>query len=118
MVRLLITQHNYLHIKFHPPLASQFITIKNNKLFASAPLNHEMMSPGPELKVAVQCRLKSDSTVTQTTTKVFNISIVDRNDNLIKVQDKVTNLTLNSPYFQKVGVFETQNMSLLFSLVN
>lgn len=83
-------------------LASEFITVKNTKLFTSVALNHEMMSPGPNLQVAVQCSIKSNAT-TQVSTKVFNISIVDRNDNLIKVQDEVTNLTLSSPYFVKVG---------------
>lgn len=83
-------------------LASNFVVIKNNKLFASKPLNHELMSPGPELNIAVQCQLKVGSS-TQLSTKVFNVSVVDRNDNLIKVQDKVTNLTLSSPYFDKVG---------------
>lgn len=87
---------------FSSPSASQFVSIKNNKLFTSASLNHEMMSPGPDLKVAVQCSIKSDI-ITHLTTKVFNITVIDRNDNLIKVQDKVTNLTLNSPYFAKVG---------------
>lgn len=61
-----------------------------------------MMLPGPDLKVAIKCNLKLGET-TQLTTKVFNISIIDRNDNLIKVQDKFTNLTLNSPYFVKVS---------------
>lgn len=61
-----------------------------------------MMSPGPNLQIAVQCTIKSD-TATQLSMKIFNITVVDRNDNLIKVQDKVTNLTLSSPYFAKVG---------------
>lgn len=81
---------------------SEFVALKDNKLFTSASLNHEMTSPGPDLSVNVQCTLKSDDFV-QETTKLFNISVIDRNDNLIKVQDKVTNLTLNSPYFRKVG---------------
>ena len=63
-----------------------------------------MMSPGPELKIAVQCSMRSGETLTQVSTKVFNVSVIDRNDNLIKVQDRVTNLTLSSPYFQQVGV--------------
>jgi hypothetical protein len=62
-----------------------------------------MMSPGPELKIAVQCHIKLGSTL-QKTSKVFNISIVDRNDNLIEVQDEMTNLTLSSPYFKQVSV--------------
>lgn len=61
------------------------------------------MSPGPELHVAVECRLGSEGALQKTSTKVFNISIVDRNDNSIRVQDSATNLTLNSPYFQKVS---------------
>lgn len=61
------------------------------------------MSPGPELKVAVQCTIKRGTDTQHSAVKVFNITVVDRNDNLIKVQDKVTNLTLNSPYFKKVG---------------
>lgn len=61
------------------------------------------MSPGPELKVAVQCKVRRGKASQHSATKVFNITVVDRNDNLIKVQDKVTNLTLNSPYFKKVG---------------
>ena len=83
-------------------LASDFVTIKNNKLLASTPLNHEMMSPGPELKVAVRCSIKAD-TIIHLYEKVFNISVIDRNDNLIKVQDTEKNLTLNSPYFKQVG---------------
>ena len=63
-----------------------------------------MMAPGPELKVAVQCRINRHGKDFQiSTTKVFNITVVDRNDNLIKVQDKMTNLTLSSPYFLEVG---------------
>lgn len=61
-----------------------------------------MNSPGPELKVAVQCTTKRGD-VQSSTTKVFNITVVDRNDNSIKVQDEVTNLTLSSPYFLEVG---------------
>lgn len=87
---------------FSLQLASEFITVKNNKLFTTAPLNHEMMSPGPDLQVTVQCTIKSDS-ITQLHSKVFNVTVVDRNDNLIRVQDSVTNLTLSSPYFVKVG---------------
>lgn len=87
---------------FFAQLASQFIAIKSNKLVTAAPLNHELMSPGPDLHVAVQCEVKFGA-MTRTSTKIFNISVVDRNDNLIKVQDKVTNLTLSSPYFKQVG---------------
>lgn len=82
--------------------ATQFVTVKGNKLVTAAPLNRELLAPGPELNVAIQCDLKFGA-MTQTSTKVFNISVVDRNDNLIKVQDKVTNLTLRSPYFKQVG---------------
>lgn len=85
-----------------PPPGSEFVALKDNKLFTSASLNHEMTSPGPNLAVSVQCTVKSDDLV-QESAKTFNISVIDRNDNLIKVQDKVTNLTLNSPYFRKVG---------------
>lgn len=73
-----------------------------------------MMSPGPELKIALQCKLKRGTATQHSITKVFNISIVDRNDNLIKVQDKVTNLTLSSPYFKKVGRLRRENMSQCF----
>lgn len=79
------------------------MTVKGGKLFTSKPFNHEMMSPGPELKVAVQCKARRGKVAQHSITKVFNITVADRNDNLIKVQDKVTNLTLNSPYFKKVG---------------
>lgn len=65
-----------------------------------------MMAPGPELKVAVQCKINHGTDVQVSTSKVFNITIVDRNDNLIKVQDKMTNLTLSSPYFLEVGYVE------------
>lgn len=83
--------------------ASDFVSIKGNQLFTRSALNHELISPGPELKVAVQCSLKSSGKFTKISSKTFNISVVDRNDNLIKVQDPVTNLTLKSPYFQQVG---------------
>lgn len=84
-------------------LGSEFVSVKNNKLFTSASLNHEMMMPGPELRVAVECILKTKEAEWQRSTKMFNITVIDRNDNLIKVQDKMTNLTLNSPYFKQVG---------------
>lgn len=64
-----------------------------------------MMLPGPELKVAVQCIVKMGNVV-QLSTRTFNITIIDTNDNLIKVQanHKMTNLTLDSPYFVQVGI--------------
>lgn len=74
-----------------------------------------MMSPGPDLKVSVQCSIINDVTTIQST-KVFNVSIIDRNDNVIRVQDKVTNLTLNSPYFVKVGGTFLLIVRLLISL--
>ncbi|CRL00904.1 CLUMA_CG014154, isoform A [Clunio marinus] len=53
----------FFDVRYELVNATDFITIKNNKLFTSAPLNHEMMSPGPELKIAVQCHLKSKATI-------------------------------------------------------
>lgn len=95
--------------------ASEFVSIKNNKLFTTTSLNHEMMLPGPELKVAVQCNLKLGET-SQLSTKVFNISVIDRNDNSIKVQDKFVNLTLSSPYFVKVSVKTFDSYTVMSSL--
>jgi len=85
--------------------ATEYVGIRANKLHTIAPLNYEGISPGPELKVAVQCTVKMGSTFIQNSIKVFNITVIDRNDNLIRVQDnhKVTNLTLDSPYFTQVG---------------
>ena len=94
--------------------------MKNNKLFTAISLNHEMMSPGPQLSIAVQCNLKSDD-LKMKSQKVFNITIIDQNDNLIKVQDKMINLTLNSPYFKQVGgiFIETVVGELMtFNLIN
>jgi hypothetical protein len=61
-----------------------------------------MSSPGHNFKVEIQCDVISKSQTKSTTIKVFNISVIDVNDNFIKVQDPQKNLTLKSPYFEKV----------------
>lgn len=86
--------------------ATQFVAIKNNKLITKNSLNHEMSSPGHEFKVAVQCEVVSESQSKFMSTKVFNISVIDVNDNFIRAQDAHINLTLNSPYFKKVRTNE------------
>lgn len=79
--------------------------MKNNKMITNSPINYENMMPGPEMKVALQCELKLGSFL-RVRTKTFNITIIDLNDNLIKVQDnhEYNNLTLDSPYFTQVSV--------------
>lgn len=79
--------------------------MRNNKMITNSPINYENMMPGPEMKVSLQCELKLGS-FSRVSTKTFNITIIDLNDNLIKVQDNHlhTNLTLDSPYFTQVSV--------------
>lgn len=66
-------------------------------------LNHELSSPGSEIKVAINCDVTSkNSLLFASKVHVFNVSIVDRNDNQIRVQDKRKDVELSSPYFKKV----------------
>lgn len=58
------------------------------------------------LNLNIQCHVKSKKTaLSQYFTKVYNITIMDLNDNTIKVQSnhKAINVTMDSPYFQKVS---------------
>lgn len=79
------------------------MSIKGNRFYTIASLNREKNS---SIKVNVECHLKSTkSPLSQFSTKLFNFTVMDVNDNAIKVQSnhKVINVTLDSPYFQKVG---------------
>lgn len=81
------------------------VTLKGNKFFSNAPFNYEHQT---SLKVNVQCHIKSTKTqFSQFNKKVFNITLLDVNDNVIRLQGNSTiNVKLDSPYFEKVrGMF-------------
>jgi hypothetical protein len=81
--------------------ATDMIALKGNKIYSNAPLNYEQQA---SLKVNVQCHLKSTkSEFSRIDRKVFNITILDVNDNVIRLQGNHTvNIKLDSPYFQEV----------------
>lgn len=84
-------------------LGTDLITIRNNKFYSIALLNRERIT---SLELNVQCHIKSTkSPLSKISTKVFNITVMDLNDNTIKVEidQKTINVTLVSPYFVKVG---------------
>lgn len=76
------------------------------------------------LNLNVQCHVKSKKTaLSQYFTKVYNITIMDLNDNTIKVQSnhKAINVTLDSPYFQKVSGWSLnshENSLTFFRMMN
>lgn len=82
---------------------TDFFDMKNNKIFTKKSLNRE---ENPEIQVNIACHVKMGSLFSHYETKVFNITILDVNDNIIKDQDshKVTTLKLDTPNFEKASV--------------
>ncbi|CAG9798345.1 unnamed protein product [Chironomus riparius] len=98
------------HVEYKLLNGTNFFDIKNNKIFTKTTLDRERNS---SLKVNIQCNIKMGSFVFNDT-KVFNISVIDVNDNPVKVQDnhKVTNVKLDSPNFTKNNNVSTKILFL------
>lgn len=95
---------------------TDLITLKGNRFYTTALLNREEIS---SLKLSVQCHVKSTKTqFSQISTKIFNFTIMDLNDNAIQVQSnhKVINVTRSKPSFQEVGGILTISSLILVVL--
>lgn len=94
----------FILLHFHILLTGTDICdIKRNKIFTKNTLDRERVS---ELQLNIECHIKMGSLFSYRERRVFNVTVLDVNDNAIKVQEnhKVTNVKLDTPNFEKVNL--------------
>ncbi|XP_070499591.1 uncharacterized protein Ret isoform X3 [Chironomus tepperi] len=98
------------HVEYQLLNGTNFFDIKNNKIFTKTTLDRER---NPSLKVNIQCHIRMGSFVLSDT-KVFNVTVIDVNDNPVKVQEnhKITNMKLDSPNYTKNNNVSTKILFL------
>jgi hypothetical protein len=85
--------------------ATDYFMIKNGSLYSKTMFDHDTYNPGPQLSAHVECFLHlSPNVLPIVHEKVFNITVLDLNDNGIVVQaaNKTVNIVLEQPHFVKV----------------
>jgi hypothetical protein len=91
--------------------------IKNGSLYSKTMFDHDTYNPGPQLSAHVECFLHlSPNVLPIVHEKVFNITVLDLNDNGIVVQaaNKTVNIVLEQPHFVKVC--QRKNILLYFNI--
>lgn len=97
------------HANLFRLVATDFLSIHGDDHLAISPtmaIDHDTMSPGPQLSANVQCRVtRKGNAVMRNLNRRLDLTILDRNDNAPELHSSDTNISvqLKEPYYSKVS---------------